>query len=59
MEQHLLGEMAAIVVSLFWSFCSILFAFAGKRIGVWSLNAIRMVMALGLLAAAQFLLLGY
>jgi drug/metabolite transporter (DMT)-like permease len=58
MEQHLLGEMAAIVVSLFWSFCSILFAFAGKRIGVWSLNAIRMVMALGLLATAQLFLLG-
>jgi len=58
MEQHLIGEMAAIVCSLFWSFCSILFAFAGKRIGVWSLNAIRMLMALGLLATAQVLLLG-
>jgi drug/metabolite transporter (DMT)-like permease len=58
MEQHLIGETAAIVVSLFWSFCSILFAIAGKRIGVWSLNAIRMVMALGLLATAQVILLG-
>jgi len=58
MEQHLVGEIAAIVCSLFWSFCSILFTIAGNRIGVWSLNAIRMVMALCLLATAHVVLLG-
>lgn len=58
MEQHLVGETAAIVVSLFWSLCSILFAYAGNRIGVWSLNAIRMLMALGLLGTAHIILLG-
>jgi len=58
MELHIIGEIAAIVVSLFWSLCSILFAYAGKRIGVWSLNAIRMLMALGLLSAAHIIVLG-
>jgi drug/metabolite transporter (DMT)-like permease len=58
MEPQFLGETAAIIVSLFWSFCSILFTIAGNRIGVWSLNAIRMLMALGLLATAHIILLG-
>jgi len=58
MEQHIIGETAAIVVSLFWSLCPILFAYAGNRIGVWSLNAIRMLMALGLLGTAHIIFLG-
>jgi drug/metabolite transporter (DMT)-like permease len=58
MEQHLIGETAAIVVSLLWSLCSILFAYAGNRVGIWSLNAIRMLMALGLLGTAHIILLG-
>lgn len=58
MASGLVGETAAIVVSLFWTFCSILFAIAGKRVGSLSVNAIRIVMAIGLLGAAHLVLFG-
>ena len=58
MDGILLGETAAIVTSVMWTSCSILFAYAGKRIGALSVNAIRIVMAVGLLGGAHILLLG-
>jgi drug/metabolite transporter (DMT)-like permease len=58
MELSLLGETAAIVTSVMWTTCSILFAYAGRRIGALSVNAIRIVMALGLLGAVHILVFG-
>jgi drug/metabolite transporter (DMT)-like permease len=58
MDPHLIGSTAAIVVSLFWTFCSIFFAIAGKRVGVLSVNALRIVMAIGLLGATHIILFG-
>jgi drug/metabolite transporter (DMT)-like permease len=54
----LLGEGAAVMTSVLWTICSILFASAGKRIGVFSVNAYRIVMAAGLLSAAHLLVMG-
>jgi len=58
MESHFIGEAAAISVSLLWTSCSLLFAFAGKRVGVLSVNALRIVMAVGLLCIAHIVVLG-
>jgi drug/metabolite transporter (DMT)-like permease len=58
MATELIGETSAIVVSFLWTTCSILFAYAGKRIGALSVNAIRIIMALGMLGAAHILIFG-
>jgi drug/metabolite transporter (DMT)-like permease len=58
MEPQMLGESAAIITSLMWTTCSLLFAYAGKRIGALSVNAIRIVIAVGMLGGAHILLLG-
>jgi len=58
MESHLIGESAAIVTSVLWTLCSILFTLAGRRLGILSLNAYRTVMALCLLGSAHIILLG-
>jgi drug/metabolite transporter (DMT)-like permease len=58
MTASILGESAAIITSVMWTSCSILFAYAGKRIGALSVNAIRLVIALGLLGSAHILVLG-
>lgn len=58
MAPELLGESAAIIVSFLWTTCSILFAYAGKRIGALSVNAVRIVMAVGLLGAAHIIVFG-
>jgi drug/metabolite transporter (DMT)-like permease len=58
MDSQLIGNTAALVVSLFWTFCSIFFAIAGKRVGVLSVNALRIVMAIGLLGTTHILLFG-
>lgn len=52
------GEIAAVVVSMLWTTCSILFAAAGRRIGALSVNAYRIVMAVGLLGAVHLLRFG-
>lgn len=43
-----LGESAALVAALLWAFTSIFFAEAGKRIGSFQVNLIRLVMAVGI-----------
>jgi drug/metabolite transporter (DMT)-like permease len=58
METQFIGEFAAIFVSLMWTVCSILFAAAGKRLGILSLNAYRTVIALGLLGTSHLILFG-
>jgi drug/metabolite transporter (DMT)-like permease len=58
MEEALIGETAAIITSVMWTSCSLLFAYAGKRIGALSVNAIRIIIAVGLLGSAHILLLG-
>ena len=39
------GEFAALATALFWAFTSIFFSEAGKRIGSFNVNCIRLVMA--------------
>lgn len=58
MVQELLGESAALITAVMWTTCSILFAYAGKRIGALSVNAIRIIMAVGFLGAAHIIVLG-
>ena len=58
METQFVGESAAIFVSLMWTVCSILFAAAGKRLGILSLNAYRTVIALTLLGCSHIILFG-
>jgi drug/metabolite transporter (DMT)-like permease len=53
-----IGEIAALVVSVLWTACSVLFAAAGRRIGALSVNAYRIAMAVGLLGAAHFIRFG-
>ncbi len=52
------GEAAAVVVSVLWTTCSILFAAAGRRMGALSVNAYRIAAAVGLLGAAHLLRFG-
>jgi drug/metabolite transporter (DMT)-like permease len=58
MEPQLIGESAALITAVLWTTCSILFAYAGKRIGALSVNAIRIIMAVGFLGAAHILVFG-
>jgi drug/metabolite transporter (DMT)-like permease len=58
MVSALIGETAAISTAVMWTTCSLLFAYAGKRIGALSVNAIRIVVAVGFLGAAHILVLG-
>ena len=54
----LLGESAALLTSCLWTFGSLLFTSAGRRIGSFSLNAYRTTIAIGLLVCAHVVLLG-
>jgi drug/metabolite transporter (DMT)-like permease len=58
LDQNLVGETAAVVTSFLWTFNSLFFASAGKRIGSLSVNAYRLIMAVGFLAISHFILLG-
>jgi len=58
MAIHLLGEAAAVTTSTLWTGNSILFTAAGKRIGPISVNAIRIVIAVGLLSATHIIFFG-
>ena len=53
-----MGESAAILTSCCWTFGSIVFTSAGRKIGSFSVNAYRIVMAIGLLMCAHVVLLG-
>jgi drug/metabolite transporter (DMT)-like permease len=52
------GEIAAVVVSMLWTTCSIFFAAAGRRIGALSVNAYRIAMAVGILGAVHLIRFG-
>ena len=56
MDSHLAGEAAAVSVSLFWSFCTLFFAFSSRRVGSLSVNALRIAMAVVLLGIAHVIL---
>lgn len=58
LDPTLMGESAAILTSCCWTFGSIVFTSAGRRIGSFSVNAYRIVMAIGLLVCAHVILLG-
>ena len=58
MDANLIGETAALATSTLWTFNSLLFATASKKIGPLSVNAYRIVMAVGLLLATHMVSLG-
>jgi len=58
MDPNLIGESAAVLTSCFWTFSSLLFTLAGRRLGSFSVNAYRSLMAIGLLLCAHVVLLG-
>ena len=58
MDSHLVGQAAALATSCLWTFNSILFTEAGKKIGSVSVNAYRIATAVALLCTAHLALLG-
>jgi drug/metabolite transporter (DMT)-like permease len=54
-----LGESAALATALLWAFTSIFFAEAGRRIGSFQVNLLRLAMAVVLYAAILYLTAGY
>jgi drug/metabolite transporter (DMT)-like permease len=53
-----IGELAALATSLFFSMGSIFFTMASRRVGALVLNRGRLVMALGFLTLAHWIILG-
>ena len=53
-----MGEIAAVATSFFWSFTSIQFTLAGRRVGSVVVNRVRLVLAVLFLSLAHLLLLG-
>ncbi len=58
MTAQYIGETAAILTSLLWTLCSLFFASAGRRMGALSVNAYRIIIALGLLSGVHLLVFG-
>src|SRR4030067_2476714 len=58
MDGTLLGETAALGASIFWTFTSLAFTVASRKIGPLSVNFWRMLFAVCLLAISHVLLLG-
>jgi drug/metabolite transporter (DMT)-like permease len=58
MDSNLIGETAAILTSCLWTFNSLFFTSAGKKIGSLSVNAYRTAFAVILLTSAHILFLG-
>jgi drug/metabolite transporter (DMT)-like permease len=58
MDGTLLGEAAALFASVLWTFTSLAFTVASRKVGPISVNMWRMLFALGLLATCHILLLG-
>lgn len=52
---HYYGEIAALATALFWSLNSILFTFAGKRVGSLTVNYLRIWIALIILTVIHIL----
>jgi len=58
MDPSLIGETAALLASFLWTFNSLFFTNAGKKIGALSVNAYRIAIAVILLAFTHVLFLG-
>ena len=58
MDQSTIGETAALVASFLWTFSSIFFTSAGKRIGSLNVNAYRTVFAVCFLAVTHVIFFG-
>jgi len=58
LDPSIVGESAAVVTSCLWTASSLIFTSAGKRIGSLSVNAYRILIAVGFLVVAHALLLG-
>jgi len=58
MDANLIGEAAALATATLWTFNTLLFTSASKKIGPLSVNAYRIIMAIGFLAVAHVILLG-
>lgn len=54
----MMGESAALLTSCLWTASSIFFTSAGRKLGSFSVNAYRTLMAIGLLVCAHVVLLG-
>jgi len=53
-----LGEIVALITAVCWSFTSLLFTVAGKRVGSRVVNRVRLLLAMPFLAIAHLLLQG-
>jgi drug/metabolite transporter (DMT)-like permease len=53
-----MGDSAAVITAVLWTGSSVLFTAAGRRIGFFSVNAYRSLMAVALLVLAHIFLLG-
>ena len=58
LDPNIVGETAAVATSCLWTINSLFFASAGKRIGSFSVNAYRIIMAVGFLVLTHVILLG-
>ena len=58
MDQSTIGETAALVASFLWTFSSIFFTSAGKRIGSLNVNAYRTVFAVCFLTVTHVIFFG-
>jgi drug/metabolite transporter (DMT)-like permease len=58
LDTNVLGESAALFTSCLWTVSSLFFTSAGRRLGSFSVNAYRILLAVGLLATAHAIVLG-
>jgi len=58
MAPHLIGETAGVCTSILWTFGSILFTQAGRRIGALSVNAFRIIFGILMLGATHLFAFG-
>lgn len=58
MDANLIGEVAALVTAILWTFNTLMFTSASKKIGPLNVNAYRIIMAIGFLTVAHIVLLG-
>jgi len=58
MDGPLLGEAAALMASVLWTFTSLAFTVASRKIGPFSVNMWRMLFAIGLLSVSHIVILG-
>ncbi|MBI9060856.1 MAG: DMT family transporter [Marinilabiliaceae bacterium] len=57
--QNHIGELAALITAVCWTFTSLAFESAGKKVGSMSVNLIRLIMAIFLLGGLSWLRFGY